>query len=90
MYNGKINSVIVVINGKAYPFQSSYKVKEFFENENNRREINGLNDEMLNILLKPHLFNRILKSIRGEDQQFLLKNKTKEKYNIQNFNIARL
>jgi hypothetical protein len=90
MYNGKNNNLVVVINGKALQFQSSYKVKEFFENENNRREINGLNDEMLNILLKPHLFNRILKSVRGEDQQFLLKNKTKAKYNIQNFNIARL
>lgn len=90
MYNGKKNNLVVVINGKAFQFQSSYKVKEFFENENNRREIIGLNDDMLNILLKPHLFNRILKSVRGEEQYFLLKNKTKEKYNIPNFNIARL
>ena len=90
MYNGKNNNLVVVINGKAFQFQSSYKVKEFFENENNRRDINGLNDEMLNILLKPHLFNRILKSIIGEDQQFLIKKKTKDKYNIPNFHIARL
>jgi len=48
------------------------------------KKINGLNDEMLNILLKPHLFNRILKSIRGEAQLFLIKNKTKAQYNIPN------
>lgn len=90
MYKGKNNSVIVVINGKAYPFQSSYKVKDFFENENNRREINGLTDEMLNILLKPHMFNRIIKSSRGEVHSHLKKKSTLEKYNIHNFNIARI
>lgn len=89
MYNRKNNNVVVVINGKAFTFKSSYKVKDFFENENNRREINGLTDEMLNVLIKPHMFNRIIKNSRGEEQGHLKKKSTKEKYNIPNFNIAR-
>jgi predicted glycosyl hydrolase (DUF1957 family) len=86
----KKNSIIVIIDNKMFNFRSSYKVAEFFKNEENINDINGITPEILEILTKPYLINRVLKCIKGEEQQFLLKEKTRNKYTkIPKFTIIR-
>jgi hypothetical protein len=85
------NKIILVINKKMYHFKSSYKISEFFNDENNLRDITGLTDEMKFILTRPHIINRVIKLIKREDQNFFIKDKTKDKYcNIPNFSITRI
>lgn len=82
------NKIIIVINKKMYRFKSSYKTAEFFKNNNN---IDGLTDEMKFILTRPHIINRVIKLIKREDQEFFIKETTKDKYcNIPNFSITRV
>lgn len=84
------NKIIIIIDKKMYNFKSSYKVAEFFSNEENTKDIKGLSPEMKEILTKPHTINRVIKCIKGEDQQFLIKETTKNKYcKIPNFSIIR-
>lgn len=81
------NKIIIVINKKMYQFKSSYKTAEFFKNN----EIDGLSDKMKFILTRPHIINRVIKLIKREDQEFFIKEKTKDKYcNIPNFSITRI
>lgn len=73
-----------------YQFKSSYKVVEYFTNQENINNIEGLTDEMLFVLKRPYMINRILKCIRGGDQNFLMKESTIIKYcNIPNFSMMR-
>ena len=84
------NKIVIIIDKKMFNFKSSYKVVDFFSNEDNIRDISGLTTEIKNILTKPHLINRIIKSCNGEEQPFLLKESTKNKYcKIPNFHIIR-
>jgi|LauGreDrversion4_2_1035121.scaffolds.fasta_scaffold757484_1 hypothetical protein len=85
------NEILIVINKKMYRFKSSYKTAKFFNDENNIREIKGLTDEMKFILTRPHQINRVIKLLKREDQDFFLKESTKNKYcNIPNFSITRI
>ena len=85
------NKIIIVIDKKMYNFKSSYKVAEFFSKEENINDITGLTPEILDLLTKPHLINRVIKCLKGEEQNFLLKESTKNKYTkITNFSIIRV
>ena len=85
------NKIIIVINKKMYRFKSSYKTAEFFNDDNNIRDIGGLTDEMKFILTRPHIINRVIKLLKRENQDFFLKETTKDKYcNIPNFSITRI
>lgn len=82
--------ILITINKKLYAFKSSYCISEYFSNSENIQNIEGLTEEMLNILTKPHLINRVIKAIKGEEQNFILKKSTKDKYcRIPNFTIIR-
>ena len=84
------NKIIIVIDKKMYNFKSSYKVAEFFSKEENINDITGLTPEILDLLTKPYLINRVIKCLKGEEQNFLLKESTKNKYTkIPNFYIIR-
>lgn len=84
------NKIIIIIDKKMFNFKSSYKVAEFFSNEENIKDINGLSPEIKDILTQPHKINRVIKCVKGEDQQFFLKESTKNKYcKIPNFSIMR-
>lgn len=84
-------NIIVKINNKSMMFRSSYKIAEFFNDDNNIRDINGLSDEIKFILTRPHLINRVLKLLNNEEQEFFTKEKTRDKYkNIPNFKLERV
>ena len=84
------NKIIIVIDKKMYNFKSSYKVAEYFSNEDNTKNINGYTDEIKFILTRPHMINRVIKCIKGEEQEHILKEKTKNKYtHIPHFSIMR-
>jgi len=81
---------MIIINKKVYRFKSSYKVVEYFTNDENINNTEGLTDEMLFVLQRPHMINRILKCLNGEEQDFFLKEKTIVKYcSIPNFTLLR-
>jgi len=85
--NGKI---IIIINQKMYKFKSSYKIVEYFTKQENINTTEGLTDEMIFVLQRPYMINRILKCIKGCEQKCLLKESTIIKYcNIPNFTMIR-
>ena len=85
--NGKL---IIIINQKMYKFKSSYKVVEYFTKQENIDNIDGLTEDMIYILQRPYMINRILKCIKGEEQNHILKENTVIKYcNIPNFTMMR-
>ena len=82
--------IIIRIGTKIYAFKSSYKIVEFFSNEENTRDIEGFTDEMKYILTRPHIIQRILKLKKGELQTHLIKQTTRDKYlNIPNFQMMK-
>lgn len=87
----KNKNIIVRINNKNMIFRSSYKIAEFFNDDANIQNINGLTEEMKYILRRPHLINRVLKLMYDEEQDFFLKETTKNKYkNIPNLKLERV
>lgn len=84
------NKIVIMIGTKLYTFKSSYKIVEFFSDENNIRDIEGLTEEMKYILTRPHIIQRVLKLKKGEEQAHLIKQTTRDKYlNINNFQMLK-
>ena len=85
------NKIVITIGTKLYTFKSSYKISEFFNDDENIKDIEGLTPEMKYILTRPHLIQRILKLKKGEVQQHLIKQTTRDKYlNIKNFQMLKV
>lgn len=85
------NKIIIIINKKMYQFKSSYKVVEYFKNEENINNVEGITEDMLYILQRPHMINRIFKYMKGEEQNYLKKESTIIKYcHIPNFTMMKV
>ena len=81
------NNILVKINNKTFLFKSSYKIAEFFNDDEKIQNIEGLTNEIKNILIKPHCVQRILTPNRQGKQKFLKKTK---KYNIEGFTLMKI
>jgi hypothetical protein len=85
--NKQKNNILVKINDKILLFKRSYKIADFFNDDENIKNIEGLTDEIKSILIKPHCVQRILTPIRAGEQKFLKKTK---KYNIEGFTLMKI
>lgn len=85
------NKLLIRIHNKLFIFKSALKCSEYFNDNNNINNLNGLlTNDMLYILQKDYIINRIIACLKNKEQEFLIKQKTKDKYlNIPNFKIEK-
>jgi hypothetical protein len=81
------NKILILLYNMPYFFKNSEKIKLFFEDEKNIKELK-LTDDMKYILTTPYMLRRIIRNLKGDDQNHIKKTTTKFKYtNITNLNI---